>query len=62
MYPKTGYWDKLLAATGCKGIYNADYSAISHFACPEFSHLQPREAAIFTKNIVTILKNEKGWN
>ena len=61
-YPKSEYWDKLLATSGCKGIYYADYPAISHFACPEFSHLQPRDAILYTQNIVTILKNEKGWN
>jgi hypothetical protein len=62
LFPKTLYWDKLLEITGCKGIYYTDYPAISHFVCPEFSHLQPSDAVIYTKNIVTILKNEKGWN
>jgi hypothetical protein len=61
-FPKNEYWDKLLATTGCKGVHYTDYPALSHFICPEFSHLQPTDAIIYTKNIVTILKNEKGWN
>ncbi len=61
-FPKREYWNKLLATSGCKGIYYADYPAISHLICPEYSHLKPSDAVIYTKNIVTILKNEKGWN
>jgi hypothetical protein len=60
-FPRASYWDKLLAATGCKGIYYRDYPAITHFECPEFSHLSPEQAVVFTKNLVQILKQDKGW-
>src|SRR5450755_5137426 len=49
-YPRNAYWDRLLAVTGCKGIYFEDYPAIAHFECPESSHLSPDQAVIFTNN------------
>jgi len=60
-FPRVAYWDKLLAATGCKGLYYKDYPAIAQFECPEFSHLSPEQAIVFTKNFIKILKEEKGW-
>ena len=60
-YPRTNYWERVLTATGCPGIYFEDYPAIAHFQCPEFSHLSPADAIIFTKNLVDILQKEKGW-
>jgi hypothetical protein len=61
-YPRVAYWDKLLAVTGCKGIYFKDYPALAGFVCPEMSHLKPADAVIFTKNIIPILQKETGWN
>jgi hypothetical protein len=61
-FPRAGYWDKLLAVTGCPGIYFKDYPAIANFVCPEWSHLSPDQAVIYTKNLVKILKEEKGWS
>jgi hypothetical protein len=60
-YPKEKYWDKLLAITNCPGIYFADYPAIAHFQCPEFSHLDQTDAIVYTKNLIKILSEEKGW-
>jgi hypothetical protein len=60
-YPRAKYWDRLLAVTGCPGIYYADYPSISNFVCPEWSHLKPDDAVIFTKELIKILKKDKGW-
>ena len=60
-YPRSAYWERLLAFTGCKGIYFEDYPAIAHFDCPEWSHLSPDQAVIYTKNLIKILKENKGW-
>lgn len=60
-FPRDKYWDKLIAATGCKSIHFADYPAIAHFECPEFSHLSQPDAVIFTRNFIKILSEEKGW-
>lgn len=59
-YPRKQYWDKLLNVTRCEGIYYADYPAIDHFECPEFSHLSHPDAIIYTRNLIDLLK-EKGW-
>lgn len=61
MYPRTGYWDRLLKETGCKGIYYADYPGTANLVCPELSHLTPKDAIIYTQNLVSILEKEKGW-
>jgi len=59
-YPRKEYWDKLLAITGCKGIHFADYPVIDQLTCPEYSHLSPKDAIIYTQNLVSILKKEQG--
>jgi len=60
-YPRKEYWDRLLAVTDCPGIYFEDYPVIGHFECPEWSHLTPSDAVIYTKNLIKILRDEKGW-
>ena len=60
-YPRDKYWDRLLAATGCAGIHFEDYPATANFVCPEFSHLKPSDAVIYTTNLVDIIQKEKGW-
>lgn len=61
LFPKAKYWDRLLRETNCRGIYFQDYPVIAHFECPEFSHLSPPDAIIFTKALVGILQEENGW-
>lgn len=61
-FPRAQYWERLLSTTNCPGIHFADYPAIDHFQCPEFSHLKPADAIVFTKNLVEILQKEKGWS
>jgi hypothetical protein len=60
-YPRQKYFDKLLEVTNCKGIHFLDYPAISHLQCPEFSHLSRADATVFTKELVRVLHDEKGW-
>ena len=59
-YPREKYWDRLLTETNCPGIHFRDYESLAHFQCPEFSHLSPADAVVFTKSIVPIME-EKGW-
>jgi hypothetical protein len=54
-FPRKVFWDRLIAITGCPAINFADYPAITHFECPEWGHLSPDQAVIFTKNLVKIL-------
>ncbi len=60
-FPREKYWDIILTVTNCPGIYFEDYPAIAHFQCPEFSHLKPSDAIVFTKNLINIIQ-EKGWS
>lgn len=60
-FPRPAYWDRLLAVTQCPGIHFKDYPGIAHFICPEFSHLSPQDAIVFTKHFITILQ-QKGWS
>lgn len=60
-YPRDKYWDRLLATTGCDGVYFEDYPATAHFVCPELSHLKPSDAVIYTTSLVDIIQKEKGW-
>ena len=61
-FPRKDYWDRILSTTGCPGIYFQDYPAIASFICPEWSHLKPADGVIYTKNLVKILEDEKGWS
>lgn len=60
-FPREKYWERILSVTNCPGIHFADYPAIAHFICPEFSHLSQSDAIVFTKNFIKILSEEKGW-
>jgi hypothetical protein len=59
-YPREAYWDKLLTTTGTDGIYFEDYPVLAKLNCPEESHLNLRDAKVFTNEIIRILK-DKGW-
>lgn len=60
-YPRQKFWDALLAYTHTPGIYFEDYPETAHFVCPEWSHLNPTDAVIYTKALINILEKEKGW-
>lgn len=60
-YPRSAYWDELLVYTNTPGIHFADYPVMTVFTCPEWSHLTPQDAIVFTKDLVEILQREKGW-
>jgi hypothetical protein len=60
-FPRTVYWDGLLKATGCPGIYFEDYPATAKMICPEWSHLSPDDAVVYTKSLIGAIQ-EKGWS
>jgi hypothetical protein len=60
-YPKDQYWNKILAVTGCQGFHFEDDPSTAHLQCPEFSHLQPADAAFYTSVLVKQLQ-QKGWH
>jgi hypothetical protein len=60
-FPREKYWDRILRDTESAGIHYMDYPSLSHFVCPEFSHLSPKDAIVFTQHLIRILNEEKGW-
>lgn len=59
-HPRSKYWDPMLAYTQTDGIHYSDYPGTDHFICPEWSHLTPADAIIYTTGLVKTLK-EKHW-
>ena len=60
-FPRAAYWDRLLTFTNSKGVHYSDYPGTADLVCPEWSHLCPADAVIYTKSLVKALKEEKGW-
>jgi hypothetical protein len=59
-FPRQQYWDHLLEVTNTPGIHFTDHPAIANFNCPEFSHLTPKDATVFTRSFIEILEKQ-GW-
>lgn len=61
VFPRDKYWNRLLNETKCPGIHFMDYPSIAHFDCPEFSHLQLKDAVTFTQEFIKIINTVNGW-
>jgi hypothetical protein len=61
VYPRERYWDALLTYTNTPGIHFEDYPETASFICPEWSHLSPRDAVVYTKSFIKILVEKQGW-
>jgi hypothetical protein len=59
-FPRDKFWNRLLETTGVPGIHFADYKETSSFICPEWSHLSPQDAIIYTEHLARQIR-EKGW-
>jgi hypothetical protein len=60
-FPRDKYWDRLLSESNAPGIHFADYPETSKFICPEWSHLSPADAVVYTTHLVRQIQ-EQGWN
>ncbi|RWY49318.1 hypothetical protein [Mucilaginibacter gilvus] len=60
-YPRAKYWDRLIVTTGCKGVFFKDYPALANLVCPEFSHLKPSDAVVYTNGMIAALKQQTDW-
>lgn len=60
-FSRQEFWDKLLHITECKGIHFMDYDETSSYACPEYSHLSPSDAKLYTRKLIQILETEIAW-
>jgi hypothetical protein len=59
-YPREQYWDRMLSYTNTPGIHFEDYPETANFVCPEWSHLTPQDAVVYTKHFIKQLE-QKGW-
>jgi hypothetical protein len=51
-YPKTQYWDKVARLTSATTVHFEDVPALSGFQCPDMSHLDCRDAPLFTRRLL----------
>ena len=47
-YPKALYWDELAKRTGATTVHFADVPSLRDYECPDFSHLDARDAGRYT--------------
>ena len=59
-YPKEKYWNQLIAFTQSEGIHYQDNPVTKVLTCPEWSHLAPKDAVTYTKQLVRSLE-QKCW-
>lgn len=55
IFNRNRLWDPLLANTHCVGLHYLDDPATNHFICPEWSHLSPQDAVLYTHALVRLL-------
>lgn len=55
-YPRKEYWDRMLAYTKTSGIHYEDDTRTAQLDCPEWSHLSPADAVLYTGHLVDQLR------
>jgi hypothetical protein len=58
LYPKDKYWDRLIQESESPGYYYSDHPDTKYLNPPEWSHLNKRDADIYTRTIIGLLKKE----
>ncbi|MCH9660138.1 MAG: hypothetical protein K0U54_04415 [Bacteroidetes bacterium] len=56
--PRSEFWNPFIEQIESPGYHFEDYESLSHFTCPEESHLYTPDARLFTKEVVQILLND----
>jgi len=59
-FPRERYWDFWASRSGAVMIHYQDHASLSGFECPDYSHLDYRDAAAFSKALALILKEKFG--
>jgi hypothetical protein len=57
-FQREKYWDRLIQESNCPGYHFQDYPELKFMDPPEWSHLNRRDADIFTKTIVRELQKD----
>jgi hypothetical protein len=53
--PRAVFWDGLLARSGTVGVRYDDYPQLQGFRTPEFSHMHPRDAEVYTARLAPLV-------
>jgi hypothetical protein len=56
LYPRRKYWDRVHELTGAITIHFKDHPGLGRFACPDWSHLDKRDAPAFTRALLDVLR------
>jgi hypothetical protein len=59
-FPREKFWNPLLKSIGVQGLHYKDDPVTAKLICPEWSHLSPQDAIIYTQRLVAQLQ-QKGW-
>jgi hypothetical protein len=62
LYPREKYWNVLLEKSQVKGYNYEDYPEMKAMTPPEWSHLNRKDADLFTRKIVSLLKQDSLLN
>lgn len=60
VFPREKYWQAMLDYSKAAGIHFSDNPQTAALICPEWSHLSPADAVVYTKQLVNEL-NQKEW-
>ena len=58
-FPRQDYWDKIILKTGCRGFHYLDHERTKNLFPPDGSHLMPKEARIFTRELARFVFEKK---
>ena len=58
LFPRSDYWDVLAQHSGALTIAFEDYPTLANFKCPEGSHLDYRDAKIFTAAFTKLISEK----
>jgi hypothetical protein len=56
MAPREGFYDRMLAVTGARGVHFEDHPELRDFECPEWSHLTADDAVLYSRRLMPLLE------
>lgn len=59
LFPREKYWDRLVREANSVGYHFMDYEETKNMQPPEWSHLNRREADLYTKTLIKLLRKDE---
>lgn len=60
-FPREKFWNKIVEQNKAESIHFEDYPETANYICPEWSHLSPEDAKIYTVHLIRQIE-AKGWD